>query len=86
MTTLAEGRQQLLHEYETSDDPAFGQRMIAQVWAITTGSNPYFASQILTPEERCCYGTLEQHPEGMELCLKQWFETGASKRWGEGYE
>ncbi len=86
MTTLNEGRQIMLEACEYSSDPMFQRRMADQVLTITTGSNPFHVWERLPPNEKECFGSMEQHPEGMELCIEQWIETGAAKRWGEAYK
>lgn len=85
MTTLAEGRQELLAAYNDLPDSAFRKRMTAQLLAITTGANPYFVWISLNTDQQRSYGSMEHHPQGIELCLERWTNTEAAKEWGKTY-
>lgn len=85
MTTLSEGRKELLAAYDSLPDSAFKERMTAQIFAITTGSNPYFVWLSLDTEQQRKYGSVEQHPEGAELCLERWTNTKAAEVWSKTY-
>lgn len=85
MTTLAKGRELMLAAYHESSDVVFRRRMIAQILAITTGANPYFVWESLPTEQQVCFGSIEYHPQGTELCLEQWTNTGAAAAWSDTY-
>lgn len=86
MTTLQEGRCTMLEAYTDPVDHSIKGKMADQVLAMTTGSNPYFVWEHLPPEERQCFGSVEHHPCGMELCIERWFMTKAVIAWGEAYK
>lgn len=83
MTTLADGRRELLATFDSLPDSAFKKKMMAQVLAITTGSNPYFVWISLSADQQRQYGSVEHHPQGTELCLERWINTKAAEVWSE---
>ena len=89
MTTLAEGRAMMLAQYtpEHCPDPDFCKKGRAQTLAITTGDNPYYVwLNDLSHEERFLYGSVENHPDGAELCYQRWFREKCPEKWSKQYE
>ena len=85
MTTLAEGRKEALKNFssEKDKDPVYYQKMIDQLNAITSGKNPYHEWESLSLEEQILYGSMENHPDGYELCGMRWVLENAMTDWGD---
>lgn len=84
MTTIPEGQQAMLAAYETSPDPEFRGKMREQVLEITGELHCQRVWDNLPPHEKQQCGSINNHPQGMELCLTQWVTTRA-KQWGDSY-
>ncbi|MFT7644868.1 MAG: hypothetical protein ACI9BF_000531 [Candidatus Paceibacteria bacterium] len=87
MTFLLTGRTKLLEQYtpEKCPDPLFREKMSKQVIAITTGDNLCFVWLTLSEQDKQIYGSLENHPEGTELCIDHWIRSKAAESWSEEY-
>lgn len=82
MTTLAQARNTLLPMYADKSDP-WKRREYDQILLMIGEYNAYFVFIHLSPTERELYGSVDNHPNGFELCWKNWLDTGAAERFAK---
>ncbi|NCN11997.1 hypothetical protein GW937_01610 [Candidatus Kaiserbacteria bacterium] len=85
MTTLKDGKQYLLEAFQCSFDQNFQERMLQQVEAMTAIQNSQCVWEKLPHAEQQRCGSIENHPQGMELCIEEWIKTGKAEQWGDSY-
>jgi hypothetical protein len=82
MTTLAQARNTLLPKYADETDP-WQRREHAQLEDMTGAYHAYFVFIHLPPEDKERYGSVDNHPNGFELCFMWWVQSGAAERFAK---